>query len=133
MLEDSELFQMKNLLNFFIVDKNKKDNKENVQNIQEINFQSQNKNQTNKNYKNIFKENSFKEIEKLKKSFKNNKINDSEKDNLKQFYINNYNNNKIEESFFDLLRLIESKWADIVKKPQESISESFGIKNLVDK
>lgn len=128
MLENQDLFQMKNLIAFFADIETTSENEEHPKMTPNKIFEEE---ITIRNtYSKLSYEQSLREIQNLKETF-NIKLNEQNKVEQKYKQFNFYRTNK-KGNFFEIFKSLEAKWNEIIKKPQESISATFTTNYIVN-
>lgn len=128
MLENQDLFQMKNLIAFFadIETTSELDR----QSVLAPNRISEEEIKIRSAYSKMSYEQSLREIQILKETFSI-KLNETTKVEPQYKQFNFYRAKKEKGNFFEIFRRLEAKWAEIIKKPQESISATFTTNYIV--
>lgn len=129
MLSDDNLFNMKNLLSFFIEEEQKSEF------IQEDIFPNKINQEPKNKYQTILLESAFKEISNIANFFKEEMNTEGtvkkESAFLKRNIFDNNKFNKNRQNFSETFKNIDEIWAQITSKPQARISKSFSLKNFV--
>ena len=129
MLSDDNLFNMKNLLSFFIEEEQKSEF------IQEDIFPNKINQEPKNKYQTILLESAFKEISNIANFFKEEMNTEGtvkkESAYLKRNIFDNNKFNKNRQNFSETFKNIDEIWAQITSKPQARISKSFSLKNFV--
>ena len=132
MLSDDSIFNMKNLLSFFIEEEQKS---EFIPNKEEEIFPNKIRQEPKNKYHAILLENAFKEISNIGNFFKEEMCNEGTVKKESAFLKRNiFDNNKFSKSrlnFSETFKNIDEIWAQITSKPQTRISKSFSLKNFV--
>ena len=132
LLNGDYLFQMRNLMNFFMEDEfnQNQENKEKKQSI------DKKKSTPKSKFHSILFENAFKEISNIRNEMNESIINEeetikNESTNMNRNIFSNLQKTGNQQNFSETFKNIEKTWNKIILNPPNSISKSFTLKNFV--